>query len=157
MVQQGPQALQPFHIFTGPCTAFHLSWDPSFKQMSIDEVAKKYSLPDLHTALVDFIHCYSPSNPAPYLIGSQCSTAAHSNIGFVKIQVWSGICLQLKSFHNVDEVIPSKLINACPPCKDWPLGLFDSVIINTNRSKTWTWSGLAGEWKFPGFDRQCIA
>ena len=156
-IQQDPQALQLFCTFTGSCTAFHLSWDPSLKQMSINEVAEKFGLLDLHAVLVDFIHCYLPSNPAPYLIGSWLSAAAHSNIGSVKIQVWSSICLQLKLFHNMDEVIPLKLINACPPCEDWPLGLYDNVIVNTNRSKTWPWSGLAGEWNFPGFDKQYIA
>ena len=112
--------------------------------MSIDQVAKKYRLPDLCPALVDFIHCYMPSNSAPYLIGGQCSTVAHS-------------CLQTKSFHNADEVIPSKLANACPPCEDWLLGLYDSVIINTDRSKTWLQSSLVGEWDFAGFDKWCMA
>ena len=144
-IWQDSQALQPFHTFTGSCTAFHPSWDPSFKQMSINEVAEKFGLLDLHAVLVDFIHCYLPSYPAPYLIGGWLSVADHFDIESVKIQVWSSIHLQLKLFHNMDEVIPLKLINACPPCEDWPLGLYDSVIVNTNRSKTWPWSGLAGE------------
>ena len=75
-IQQDPQALQPLCTFTGSCTAFHLSWDPSFKQMSINEVAEKFGLLDLHAVLVHFIHCYFPLNPAPYLIGrlTQCSS-----------------------------------------------------------------------------------
>ena len=44
-IWQDSQALQPFHTFTGSCTAFHPSWDPSFKQMSINEVAEKFGLP----------------------------------------------------------------------------------------------------------------
>ena len=153
MIQKDPQASQPFQTFTDNGAAFHLNRDPSFKQMSIDQVAEKYRLPDLRPALVDFIHRYMPSNSAPYLIGGRRSTVAHSDIGSMKIRVWSGVRLQTKSFHNVDEVIPSKLANACPPCEDWPLELYDSVIINTDRSKIWPQSGLAGERDFASFDK----
>ena len=69
MIQKDPQASQPFQTFTDNGTAFHLNRDPSFKQMSIDQVAEKYRLPDLCPALVDFIHHYMPSNSAPCLIG----------------------------------------------------------------------------------------
>ena len=123
--------------------------------MSIDEAAEKYRLPDLHPAFVEFIHCNTPSNSAPYLNGGWCSTAAHSDLGSMNIQVWSGVHLQSKSFHNTDEVVPFKLANVCPPCEDWPLGLCDSVIINTDRSKTWPQSRLAGEWDSAGFNKWC--
>ena len=153
MIRQDPRALQPFRTFTETWTAFHLNWDPSYKQMSIDKAAKKYGLPDLHPALVDFIRRYKSSNPAPYLIGSQHSTAACSEIGSLKIQIWSSIRLQSKSFHNTDVVMPPKLVNACLPCEDWPLGHYDSVIINSNRSKSWPHSGLAGERDSACFDK----
>ena len=124
--------------------------------MSIDEVAEKYKLLDLHPALVDFIHCYTPSNSAPYMIGGWCNTAAHSSIGSLKIQVWSGVHIQSKSFNNA-EVIPSKLVNAWPPCEYWPLWLHDSVIVNTDMSKTWLQGSLVGELDFTGFNKWHIA
>ena len=148
---QDPWALQPFCTFAGPCTAFHLSWDPSFKQMSINEVGKKYGLPDLCTALVDFIHCYLPST---WLAVNTAAQQPVLILGLWKCK--SGPVYVYNRNHNMDEVIPPKLINACPHPKigHWDS---DSVIINTNRSKTWPWSGLAGEWNFADFDRQCIA
>ena len=134
MTRQDSQALQPFRTFTDTCVAFHLSQDPSFKQMSVDEATEKYRLPGLCPTLADFIHHYAPSNSVPYLIGGWCSTVAHPDVGSLRIQIWTGVCLQLKSFHNLDEVMPSKLVNARPPCDDWPLGLYNGIIVNNDRS-----------------------
>ena len=61
--------------------------------MSIDKAAEKYGLPDLRPALMDFIRRYKSSNPAPYLIGGRRSMAACSEIGSLKIQIWSGVHL----------------------------------------------------------------
>ena len=89
--------------------------------MSIDDVVEIFGLPDLFPALVDFMHCYIPENSAVYSIGGQRSTAAYTNFNIPKIQIWMGVCIQSKSFHNTDKVMSSQLINACPPCEEWPL------------------------------------
>lgn len=141
-----PQALHPFHTFTDGCTAFHLNHNPSFRQMTITEAAEKFGLPDLGPALVDFMHHCAQSNSATYSIGGQCSTTAHANISFPKISVWTGIHIQSTSFHNADKILPLQLVNASPPCEDWPLGLYNTVIVNTDRSKSWPQSGLNGSW-----------
>ena len=51
---------------------------------------------------------------------------------------------QTKSFHSTNKVMPSQHISACPPCHDWPLGCYDNVIVNTDNSKHWPWSGFNG-------------
>ena len=135
MTRQDSQALWPFCTFTDTCVAFYLNQDPSIKQMSVDEAAKKYGLPDLCPALADFIHCYTPSNSVPYLIGGKHSAVAHPNIGSLRIQIWTGVRLQLKSFHNPDKVMPSKFVNAYPPCDDWLLGLYDGAIVNNDSQR----------------------
>ena len=112
--------------------------------MSIDDVAKKFRLPYFHPALVDFMDHYTPENSATYSISGQQSTVACSNLNFPKVQIWSGVHIQSKEFHNADEVMPSQLINACPPCDEWPLGLYGSVIVNTDKSKLWPQSDLDG-------------
>ena len=96
--------------------------------MLVDKASENDRLPYLCLALADFINHYTPLNAVPYLIGGQCSTAAHSNIGPLKIQVWTGVHLQVKSLHKVDEVMSLKLVNACPPCDDWLLGLYDRLL-----------------------------
>ena len=134
-----PQALRPLHTFTDGHTALHLNHDPSSKQMTIDKAAVVYGIPDLCPALMDFIHHYTPTSPATmYSIGGQRTTAAHVNIGPMRIQVWFGVQLQSRNFHNTGKVLPSQFVNACPPCDDWPLGLYDPVIINTDIGKMWS-------------------
>lgn len=113
--------------------------------MTLKEAAKKFRLPDLGPTLMDFMHHNTGEAQASYSIGGQCSTVAQTNIGSSKIQVWSGVHIQLKSFHNEDEVMPSKLMNTCPPKTVWLLELYDDVIVNIDKSKSWPQSGLNGQ------------
>ena len=148
-LRNDPQALRPLHTFTDGHTALHLNCDPSSKQMTIDEATVVYGIPDLYPALTDFIHHYTPTSPATvYSIGGWHTTAAHVNIGPMRIQVWFRVQLQSRNFHNTGKVLPSQFINACPPCDDWPLRLYDPIIINTNRTKIWPQSGLNGGYRF---------
>ena len=144
-LQNDHRAIRPFRTFIDTHTAFHLNRDPTFKQMTLEEAAEKFRLPDLGPALIDFMHRYTGDSQAIYSIGGRRSTVAPTHIGSPKIQVWSGVRIQSKSFHNEDEIMPSKLVNACPPCADWPLGLYDNVIVNIDKSKSWPQSGLNGQ------------
>ena len=134
VLKDDPKAL--FFTFTDAHTTFHLICNPTFKQMTINEATKKFGLLDLCAALMDFMHHYMMANFAIYGISDQQSTVALTNFISPKVQVWSGVHIQLKSFHDVDEATPLQLVNACSPCADWLLGLYDSVIINTNKPKS---------------------
>ena len=148
-LQNDPQALCPLHTFMDGHTDLHLNCNPSSKQMTIDKAAVVYGIPDLCPALMDFIHHYTPTSPATvYSIGAQHTTAAHVNIGPMRIQVWFRVQLQSRNFHNAGKVLPLQFINACPPCDDWPLGFYDPVIINTDGTKIWPQSGLNGSYRF---------
>ena len=148
-LQSDPQALCPLHTFTDGHTALHLNRDPSSKQMTFDEAAVVYGIPDLCPALMDFIHHYTPTSHATmYSIGGWHTIAAYVNIGPMRIQVWFGVQLQSRNVHNAGKVLPSQFVNACPPCDDWPLGLYNPVIINTDRTKIWPQSGLNGGYRF---------
>ncbi|KAG2033533.1 hypothetical protein BDR03DRAFT_1014179 [Suillus americanus] len=46
----------PLCIFTVGWTAFHLAYSPSIRTITINEVAVKFGLPDLHAALTDFLY-----------------------------------------------------------------------------------------------------
>jgi hypothetical protein len=50
-----PNAPHPRRTFFDAHTAFHLTRDPSFKQMTIDAVAQKFGLPDLRPSLADYL------------------------------------------------------------------------------------------------------
>ena len=148
-LQNNPQALHPLCTFMDGHTALHLNRDPSSKQLTINKAAVIYGISDLYPTLTDFIHHYTPTSPVTvYSIGGLRTTAAHANIGSMKIQVWFEVQLQSRNFHNTGKVIHSQLINACPPCYDWPLRLYDPVIINTNGTKIWLQSGLNGRYRF---------
>jgi len=58
MLLQGlyPRAPLPLRTFVGAKMAIHLSHDPSFSRMSVNETAKKFKLPDLCGTLVDYIN-----------------------------------------------------------------------------------------------------
>ena len=116
--------------------------------MTVNDAAEKFGLPDLRPALTDFLCHYTPDNSANYDIGGWRRAVANTDINFSKIEIWSGVHIQTKTFHNANKVTPSQLINACLPSNNWPLGCYDNVIVNTNDSKHWPWSGLDGMLRF---------
>ena len=89
-----------------------------------------------------------PDNSANYVIGGQWSGVANTDFNFSQIEVWSSVHVQTKSFHSENKVMPSQHVSACPPCHNWPLGCYDNVIVNTDNSKHWPWSGFDGMPKF---------
>ena len=121
-LQDNDQGLHPLHTFTNSYIAFHVNCHPSFRQMTIDDVAEKFGLPDLCPNLTDFVCLYAPDNLVNYVIGSWPSGVANTDFNFSKIEVWSSMHMQTKSFHSTNKVMPSQHISACPPCHDWPLG-----------------------------------
>ena len=146
LLQNDLCALRPIRTFANTHTAFHLNRHPNFKQMTVEDAATKFGLPDLRPALVDFMHRYAPEISDGYMIGGRRRAAASDSLEFSKIKVWSSVRIQMKPFYDVDGVMPSQLVNACPPCNEWPLGRYDNVIVNTDNSKDWLQSGLDGVW-----------
>ena len=144
LLQNDLCALRPFRTFANTHTAFHLNRHPNFKQMMVEDAATKFGLPDLRPALVDFMYRYAPEISDSYTIGGRRRAAASDSLEFSKIEVWSSVRIQTKAFYEVDGAMPSQLVNACPPCNDWPLGRYDNVIVNTDNSKDWPRRGLDG-------------
>lgn len=143
-LQDDDRALRPLRTFTNSHVAFHVNRHPNFRQMTIDDAAEKFGLPDLHPALTDFMCHYTPDDPVNYVIGGRRSGVTNTDFNFSKIEVWSSVRVQAKSFHSANKVMPSQHISACPPCHDWPLGCYDNVIVNIDNSKHWPWSGFNG-------------
>jgi hypothetical protein len=63
---------------------------------------------------------------------------------FEKLEVWTGVWLQSKDYHNHNIVLQLEKPNAVPPNKDWPAGCCDTAIVNVDPKFTWPDSGLAG-------------
>ena len=136
---------KPFRTFCTPQSAFHLNRDPSYKQMSVDDVANLFDIPDLREALADYIQRISGANDG-YIrtLGGRRSAPQGSALPFTNLKVWKKFRLQNKSYHYPHETLPSTAINACHPCGEWKLGQYDPVIANMDPTFNWPQSGLKG-------------
>ncbi|KIK35463.1 hypothetical protein CY34DRAFT_26607 [Suillus luteus UH-Slu-Lm8-n1] len=135
----------PLHSFVVGHTAFHITYDPSIRNISIDRVTIKFSLPDLQPAIADFIqrevtcgdqHIYAMSSPR---------RGAHMAIlPFDQVQVWFKVHLQETEFHDAYTIRPAQTLNCAPPCNPWNLGHYDAAIVQTSAGFSWPSSGLSG-------------
>jgi len=125
-------------------TAFHLSRDPSFKQMKVDDVATKFNLPDLKASLSHFFR-HVDHGESPYTIGGRRQRAVE-RLPIEKLEVWSRVILQQKDYHRPHIVLPAERLNAHPPNDEWPLGRYDAAFANIDPQHKWPRSGLLGEW-----------
>ncbi|KIM57136.1 hypothetical protein SCLCIDRAFT_131169 [Scleroderma citrinum Foug A] len=108
-------------------TGFHLATKPSL-QLSVDEAATAYQLPDLKDAIIAF------ANWDVHFQG-------HS--GIQKLQIWHKVRLQQLSYHGNIPLPPQSLL-AIPPSTTNPYGRYDSVIISLNLQSDWPQNGLTG-------------
>ena len=145
LLEQGsdPEAQKPFRTFASGDTAFHLTRKPSFKQLEVDVVAANYGLLDLRPALSDYLQ--HASTGGPNNLGGRRKALPGCPLPFRKLQVWSRFRIQSKAFHNHNEVLEARTVNASPPNHENPFGLCDSVLIATHSATKWPESGLHGE------------
>jgi hypothetical protein len=96
--------------------------------MSVEEVANKYRLPDLHRAIVNYL-----SQPNNDVLGSRHQVSNNSLpllISLKALEVWTKARLQNYAYHSPHDILPPQTINASPPSELWPSGHLDAVIIN---------------------------
>jgi hypothetical protein len=144
MLQRGlyPRAPLPFRTFVGAGTAVHLSRDPSYSRMTVNETAEKFNLPDLHGALADYIN-HGPTGGI-YAIGGR-RTADHTTVlPSDTIEAWNKVQVQNRAYHAPHDIYPAQTINASPPSKAWPLGRADAVLLNMDSTSVWPQSGTKG-------------
>lgn len=126
--------------------AFHLNRDPPFKQMTIDETAVLFGIPDLHQALADYLQRLSRVNDGHIRVfgGRRSCTSKDTHLPFTHLQVWKKFRLQNKAYHSPHQPLPSCTVNACPPSGEWSLGHYDPVVVNLDPANKWPHSGLKG-------------
>jgi hypothetical protein len=115
--------------FASPQAAFHLNCDLLYKCMLIDDVATLFKILNLREALSDYMQRINGAN-VRYIrtLGGRCSACLA--LPFTHLQVWKNFCLQNKAYYYPHEILPSKVVNACPPSGDWEWGWYDPVIAN---------------------------
>ncbi|KAJ7672465.1 hypothetical protein DFH06DRAFT_1124357 [Mycena polygramma] len=143
---QQPNALQPFRCFTSADgrTAFCLNRDPTpGRRLSVDEVVTLFALPDLPAALQAFIYRAQPDDGPMMIGGRRPNAAATVRLGF-KLQVWDGVALQSKAYHDPKKILDPETVNCSPPNQEWPYGRGDPVLVNTDPHYRWPESKLQG-------------
>ena len=147
-LQQGlgpDDAPTPFRTFAESRVAFHLNRDSSFKRSTVDEVTAKFKIPDLRSALAEYIVRVQSSVDIFTLGGRRANTGTLDHgLPFSHLEVWVNFRLQSKGYHVPHESLPAQTINASPPSDSWPLGHFVPVIFNTDPQHKWPHSGITG-------------
>lgn len=123
----------PYRTFAGVNTAFHLTRDPSFKSLAIDEIASKYGIPDLRPALADYLQRIKYGTKV-FSVGGRRTASGACDLPFDLLQVWKKVRIQVKEYHEPYNILPPTTINASPPSDPigWSFGRCDPVIVNTD-------------------------
>jgi len=144
---QHPTSPKPYR--TGLCSqnvVFHLTRDPSYKQMLVDDVALLHKLPDLRAALGDYLQRVHGTSGAPFtgVIGGRRFSAPDCDLPFTKLEIWNRVYLQSKSYHYPHSICPTQTINVFPPSTITNFASGDTVIANLDSRHEWPHSGLQG-------------
>ena len=92
-----PYVPLPYRTVIHGETALHLARDPTIKMMAISNIIDKFSLPDLHGTLADFLD--RVNNGQPLKIGGRRAADTNSLLPFDHLQVWTKMQLQNHSYH----------------------------------------------------------
>lgn len=136
-----PHPLRTFYVGS---TAFNLPRDPTYKRMSLESVIEMFNLPDLRPALADFLKRYR-SQANMLSLGGRRVSPLNSPLPFDDLLVWSKFRIQLKTYHHPHKNLPPRTVMASPPSTDWPLGQYDTVLVNTDLARQWPCSGIEGK------------
>ncbi|KIK31880.1 hypothetical protein CY34DRAFT_27296 [Suillus luteus UH-Slu-Lm8-n1] len=131
----------PLCSFVVGCTALHLAYNPSIRNISVNEVAIMFNLPDLRPALADFLHREVTSGHCVHAISGPQRAGPEAELPFDKLQVWFKIRLQETDFHDAHKIRPAQTLNCAPPSGPWTLGCYDTIIIQTSTEQSWPTGG----------------
>ncbi len=136
----------PLRTFmAGSRTAIHLNREPFLRRTSIHEIASRFCIPDLAPSLAHFLSRAAEGGRSLYTVGGHRSPApGTTSLPFQKLEVWQGLRIQLKDYHDPRIVHPPQALCASPPTEKWPLGRFDAVLINIDPDKEWPQSKMTG-------------
>ncbi|KAG1899089.1 uncharacterized protein F5891DRAFT_1129043 [Suillus fuscotomentosus] len=117
----------PLRSFVVKHTAFHLSYDPAIRNVTVDEIADRFAIADYlqHEATFRYNHVHP--------IGGPRRAGPMAILPFDKLQVWIKIHLQDMEFHDPCRIRPAQTLNCAPP-----------VIVWTEAGYSWPTSGLSG-------------
>ena len=132
--------LLALHTFSTPWAAFNLNQKPDIPQISIDSLAKMYSLPNLCPALLD-LFSENFENPSIH------RTHPNTQLPFTDVMVWFSFHIQMQSMDN-GLVTHPQCLNAMPPSDDWPFGRYDMALFVNDNSNPMVSLGIGLDGKF---------
>ncbi|KAF7965082.1 hypothetical protein HWV62_45763 [Athelia sp. TMB] len=126
-------------------TAFHLGRDPSCK-LSLKDASTIFDIPDLQQALAAYLrNAADPKiniNTVP--IGGRRVAVPNDTLPSGDIRIWTNVRIQAKKYHHAHKPAEARTVMASPQCAGWPVGRYDTVILNNDPEQKWPQSGLRG-------------
>ena len=130
-------------------TAIHLTREAEIAEISIQQAAALFQLPDLYDAIREYfysIHTHenlsssdheSSDSESAGLAISRCPNAvpASFSLDFEKIRVWFAIRVQTRSLLEPGKANKTATICTQPPSEEWPLGRSDFALFANNLTK----------------------
>ncbi|KAI6019356.1 hypothetical protein BKA83DRAFT_4057137 [Pisolithus microcarpus] len=134
----------PLHTFTRGLTAFHLNLRPSLHRLSVDSAAEKFAIPDLCSALGDFLALHSCDGRRIRPFGRTRQSAQDTPLPFKYLQIWYKVHIQQRDYHDRTSTASTYTIHAEPPNGHWKYGRYDAAILQVDEGHDWPDSGLTG-------------
>jgi len=126
-----PTAIKLYRTFSTTMTAFHLASKPSL-HLSLDEAAEMFKIPDLHQALVEYLHRLE--NGTHIVSGTRSN---HCTLPFDRIQIWYKVHTQQMQYYISKVPDAPQTLRAVPPSTSCPHGLYNAVVINAEPQSEW--------------------
>jgi len=124
-----PSTPLPLRTFHSESTAFHLNRHPNLIELTIEEVAVKFKLPDLRPAIADYIRHMRELQSSTFKIGQRRFARANAELPFSHLRVWYSARIQVRSTDSTDASDPRRVC-AEPPSLEWPFGRYDTVLLS---------------------------
>jgi hypothetical protein len=140
----------PPRSFMGGRTAINIARDPKTNCGNIDHIANEFQIPDLHTAIADYLQ--RETSKQPHTVSGPRLSADDCPLPFTHLAVWHTVRLQQTPVHSVSDLDPARTIASFPPSSSWSHGRSDAVIFNVDSEKIWPYSGLSGELVYVNFN-----
>jgi len=109
-------------------TAFQLNFHPSLSNITVDEAAIKFRLPDLHPALADYVHRSRDLRSSTFNVGERRSSPPTATLPFTHLHVWYSVRMQMRSSDASGTTDPQR-VSAMPVTDDWPFGRYNTVLL----------------------------
>ena len=124
-----PTTPLPLRILCTDTTAFHLNFHPNLPNITVDDAAIKFKLPDLRPALADYIRRSRDLRSPTFKIGQRRLSPRDAPLPFTHLRVWYSVRMQMRS-SDITGLTDPQRVSAMPASDDWPLGRYDTVLLS---------------------------